>query len=290
MGSQLGKLEQNVISPFAFHAPTLATYSRNEQHLSLIHTIKGDRIYTSFKAHTGESKRYWEPGLYDKNDDHLFIIYSHGNADDIGMSQEYMQWLATNFNANVITYDYVNYGLSEKGKTTQQNMEDAIMAVYDHVNKDIGVPQERIVLLGKSLGTAPTVFLAARDFMDDIFGVVLLSPLASGVRAVAPSQFVKASMLHHLDNIFCPSINLIGFLRTPVFIVHGKQDDVIPIQNAELLVAQLHSKAYYPPLYLHGKHNDLEKSNPVLLRDQLTAFFKSCQARRAAAQDERVPY
>ena len=290
MGSQLAKLEHNVISPFAFHAPAQPTYTRKEQHLTPIHTINRDRILTSFKAHTGDAKRYWEPGRYAQDDEHPFIIFSHGNAYDIGGCQEYMQWLATSFNANVITYDYVNYGHSERGQTTQKNMEDAIMAVYEHVNKDIGVPQERIVLMGKSLGTAPTVFLAARDFMDDIFGVVLVSPLASGARAVAPPKFVKSKMLHYLDTIFCPSINLVPFVRTPVFIVHGKQDDVIPIENAELLVAQLHSKAYYPPLYLHGKHNDLERGNPVLLRDQLTAFFKSCQARRAAEQDTRVLY
>ena len=241
-------------------------------------------------SHAGDNKRYWDPGRYAQDDEHLFIIFSHGNADDIGQCQDYLRWLTQSFNANVMTYDYVNYGCSERGQTTPKNMQDALIAVYEHVNKDIGVPPHRILLMGKSLGTAPTVSVASRDFMDDIFGVVLVSPLASGVRAIVPAKLVKSKMLDYLDSVFCPSLQVIRDIRVPVFVVHGKQDDVIPIENAELLVAQMHSKAYYPPLYLHGKHNDLEKGNPVLLRDQLTAFFKSCKARRAAEQDTRVLY
>ena len=97
MGANLVKMEQNIIAPFAFHAPTEPTYASNAKHLKCMYTIKGDRIVTSFKSHKGDSDRYWEPGLYNRADEHLFIIFSHGNADDIGGCQDYMQWLATNW-------------------------------------------------------------------------------------------------------------------------------------------------------------------------------------------------
>jgi pimeloyl-ACP methyl ester carboxylesterase len=289
MGSQIGKLQYNVIAPFAFHAPSVSTYKHNEKDLTFIHTIKGDRIYTSLTTYMGDSKRYWEPGRYG-DDTRKFIILSHGNANDIGQCRAYCKYLADTFDANVITYDYVNYGCSERGETTQENMQDAILAVYEHINRDFGVPQHRIVLMGKSLGTAPTVFLSSRDFMDDVFGVVLISPLASGVRAIAPRSLVKSHMLEYFDRVFCPSIEFVKNVRVPVFAVHGKQDEVIPVQNTELLVAHLHRKAYYPPLYVHGGHNDIETGNAVLFRDQMIAFFKSCEARRLVDSDARMLY
>lgn len=288
MGSQFSQMQNKAIAPFAFHAPEQATYTKKNDILYL-HTIQNHRIATYFVNYQGESKTYWGSDQ-PYNDHRTFVILSHGNADDIGSCKAYCKWLAETFDINVMTYDYVNYGLSEKIPTTEKNMHEAITAVYEFVTRNLAVPQQKIVLMGKSLGTAPTVFLAAKDFMDDIFGVILVSPLASGIRAIMPQKLVTNSavegIVKHLDSVFCPSVNLINFIRVPVFVVHGKQDDVIPIQNAELLVAKLHRKAYYPPLYVHAKHNDVESGNSILFRDQMIAFFKSCAARKSAEGDE----
>lgn len=289
MGSQLGKMQNRMISPFAFHAPTEPTYGRNEEHLTYIHTINNDRIAVSLAMHDGGVNPDWEPGKYgDRKQD--VVVYCHGNAVDIGGCRDEIKSLCSKMNVNVFTFDYANYGRSEHTETTQKNIEDAVCAVYEHVTRHLGVPNNRIILMGKSLGTAPAVFLAAKDFMDDILGVVLISPLASGVRAIVPKAIVKSRMLEYLDSVFCPSLQIIQHIRVPVFIVHGKQDDIIPIQNAELLVAHLHPKAYYPPLYLHGQHNNLESNNPILFRDQMLAFIKSCKVRQQADADVRCLY
>jgi abhydrolase domain-containing protein 17 len=277
----------------AFHAPEKPTYMKSEG-VTFVHTIKNDRIATYFVNHEGDNHVYWKDKKYEG--DKKMILFSHGNADDIGACKAYCKWLAHTFDANVITYDYVNYGISEKGQTTEQNMQEAISAVYEYLHRELRVPQEKIVLMGKSLGTAPTVFLSAKDFMDDIHGVVLISPLASGVRAIMPKKLLEAgvlqsmtkSMTEYLDGVFCPSLNLVNFIRVPTFIIHGKQDDIIPIQNAEMLVARLHRKAYYPPLYVHAKHNDVESGNSIAFRDQMIAFFKSCVARKYERRDEET--
>lgn len=292
MGSTLSSLKMDtckskVISPFAFQAPPKATYMKDDG-VVYVHTIKNERIATYFVNHEGGHDKYWEGNAYtgDKN----VILISHGNSDDIGGCKAYCKWLAHTFDANIITYDYINYGMSTKGQTTEQNMHEAISAVYEYINRELQIPQSKIILMGKSLGTAPTVFLASKDFMDDIHGVVLISPLASGIRAIMPAKLLAAdvfkSMTEYFDDIFCPSIKLINYIRVPTFILHGKQDDIIPVQNAEMLVAQLHRKAYYPPLYLHAKHNDVESGNSILFRDQMIAFFKSCDARRLENKDE----
>ena len=35
------------------------------------------------------------------------LLYSHGNAEDLGTAYDYLQWLATNLDCNVLVYDYV---------------------------------------------------------------------------------------------------------------------------------------------------------------------------------------
>tara|TARA_Y100000389_G_scaffold192889_1_gene220928 strand:- start:11515 stop:12411 length:897 start_codon:yes stop_codon:yes gene_type:complete len=281
--------KSRAISPFAFHAPERPTYMKSKEVL-FVHTIKNQRIATYFVNFEGQSKKYWGEGNY--TDHRKVILLSHGNADDIGACKAYCKWLAHTFDANVVTYDYVNYGISEKGQTTEQNMHEAISAVYEYLNRELQIPQEKIVLMGKSLGTAPTVYLASKDFMEDIHGVVLISPLASGVRAIMPQKLLNSSMLtsmtEYFDDVFCPSINLINFIRVPTFIIHGQQDDIIPVQNAEMLVTRLHHRAYYPPLYVHAKHNDVESGNSILFRDQMIAFFKSCAARKLEKKDEET--
>ena len=278
-------MQNETIASMAFKAPPEPTYTSTDN-IHYVYSRDGHRIATQFMNYSGKFDKYWDTDEY--TDDRKFIIFSHGNADDIGGSRDYCKYLSETFDCNVITYDYVNYGLSGKGQSTESNMHSSLEAVYKYVRNTLKVPNEKIILMGKSLGTAPTVFLASRDFMDDILGVILVSPLASGARAIVPSQLVSSRMLTYLDSVFCPSIKMVPFIRVPVFIVHGKQDDIIPIENAQVLVQQLHQKAYYPPLYLHAKHNDVEMGNPILFRDQMIAFFNSCLARQDSEKDKRL--
>ena len=77
-----------------------------------------------------------------------------------------------------------------------------------------GIAADRIILYGQSIGTVPTVDLASRELCA---GVVLHSPLASGLRVIRPSTTC---------NLWCdpfPSIKKIGRVRSPVLFIHGEQ-------------------------------------------------------------------
>ena len=214
------------------------------------------------------------------------MLFSHGNADDIGTVQEYTHWLAKTFNCNVMTYDYVNYGCSSQGKTNEANMQSAITAVFEYMTTPeqdggLGIRQDRIMLLGKSLGTAPTVYLASQLMSTEceqrIKGVILMSPLASGVRALVPGSIASKRILSMFDGMFCPSLDLVKKIRVPVFIIHGYDDTVINIVNARILAHNLHEDAAYKPLFVHAGHNDIEATHPLTLKEYINAFYTHCE-------------
>lgn len=186
------------------------------------------------------------------------LIFSHGNADDIGSCQSYCQWLATSLNVNVFVYDYVNYGLSSKGSTCEENMHHAIEAVYGYMCAALKIQTEKIFLFGKSIGSIPTVWLASRDYVDNLAGVILVSPLASGARVMMQGNRMPKTWMRQLDGIFGPNIFYIGQIRQPVYIIHGTKDEIIPIRNSYDLWACLKPQAQYPPLWLEAGHNDIE--------------------------------
>lgn len=279
MGGSMSALMDYSLQQIAFMPPR-ETYSE-EHNIAFVCTIDGNRIATRAYSHRG--RPYVRGDSY--TSPHRFILFSHGNGDNIQTCHDYCKWLAETFQANVITYDYVNYGLSSKGYTTEKNMQNAITAVFYYLTTTLMVPHERIVIFGKSLGTAPSVFLAAQGFAVDINGVILISPLASGIRAFVPAAMASRRILNPLDAAFCPSLSLIQRLHAPVFIVHGEEDTVINIINARILVKHLSKDSFYPPLFVHAGHNDIESSHPTTLREYISAFLRTCDAKRTVLTD-----
>lgn len=121
-----------------------------------------------------------------RNDKTKTIVYSHGNATDIGAMFPIQVVLAHSLNSNVVVYDYSGYG--ESGGVPQETSTYRdIDAVYDYVLDEVadGKP-ENIVLYGQSVGSGPCCFLAAKN--PDIGGMILHSPFTSGMRVLTPSR------------------------------------------------------------------------------------------------------
>merc|ERR1711916_32318 len=95
--------------------------------------------------------------------------------------------------------------------------------------RESGVPETDIVLVGRSLGSGPTWDLASRH--PDVLAVVLLSPLLSCIK-VGVKNRVAGFMLRPLD-IMRNVDRAADVTKSPVLIVHGTEDRVIPFSHAE---------------------------------------------------------
>ncbi len=95
----------------------------------------------------------------------------------------------------------------------------------------VPVPAERVVLVGRSLGSGVAVELATRH---RVAAVVLVSAYTSIVdmgRTVA-GPLAPLFVRDRFD-----SLSKIGRVSSPVVLVHGTHDDVVPVSMARRLAA-----------------------------------------------------
>ncbi|VAH78875.1 unnamed protein product [Triticum turgidum subsp. durum] len=111
------------------------------------------------------------------------LLYSHGNAADLGQMYGLFVELSRRLRVNIFGYDYAGYGRST-GKPTEYNTYADIEAAYNCLKEKYGVPDEDIILYGQSVGSGPTIDLAAR--LPNLRAVVLHSPILSGLRVLYP--------------------------------------------------------------------------------------------------------
>ncbi|KAG8638124.1 hypothetical protein MANES_15G188100v8 [Manihot esculenta] len=123
-----------------------------------------------------------------------------------------------------------------------------IEAVYRCLQTEYGVSQEDIILYGQSVGSGPTLHLAAK--LPRLRGVVLHSAILSGLR-----------VLCHVKFTFCfdiyKNINKIRKVKCPVLVIHGTEDDVVNWLHGNGLWKL--AREPYEPLWIKGGgHCNLE--------------------------------
>lgn len=183
------------------------------------------------------------------------VLFSHGNAVDLGQMCSFYIGLATRINCNIFSYDYSGYGMSS-GRPSEQNMYADIEAAWSALRSRYGVSPESVVLYGQSIGTVPTVHLAARH---KVAAVVLHSPLMSGMRVAFP----RARRTCCID-VFA-SIDKVPRITSPVLVIHGTEDEVIDFSHGLTIYERCpHTLA---PLWIEGAgHNDVELYSQYLER------------------------
>lgn len=91
---------------------------------------------------------------------HYTIVYFHGNAEDLGDIEPRMQSLRDRLQVSVLAWDFPGYGRSG-GAVGEPATLHAARAVVAYAKDALGVPPERIILYGRSLGGGPAVDVAA---------------------------------------------------------------------------------------------------------------------------------
>eukprot|EP00197_Chlamydomonas_leiostraca_P005147 CAMPEP_0202876228 /NCGR_PEP_ID=MMETSP1391-20130828/28675_1 /ASSEMBLY_ACC=CAM_ASM_000867 /TAXON_ID=1034604 /ORGANISM="Chlamydomonas leiostraca, Strain SAG 11-49" /LENGTH=340 /DNA_ID=CAMNT_0049558033 /DNA_START=86 /DNA_END=1109 /DNA_ORIENTATION=+ len=183
------------------------------------------------------------------------ILYSHGNAVDLGQMLPIYRELGKLLKVNVMGYDYTGYG-SSTGTPTVGNTFSDIKAVYDTLVTHYNIPATSIIAYGQSVGSGPTAWLGAQE--PNLAGVVLHSPLLSGVRVLSPGlRWWPAFADVYPNHQMAPKI------KAPVLVMHGTEDEVIHISCGQKLASLAKNK--YPPFWAQGyNHQNLETSPEYL--------------------------
>ena len=118
------------------------------------------------------------------SDSYFTLLFSHGNAVDLGQMASFFVNLGTVLGVNIFSYDYSGYGVST-GTPLETNVYADVECAYHQLRTRYNLLPEQIVLYGQSIGSVPTVDLASRF---EVGGVVLHSPLLSGMRVALPES------------------------------------------------------------------------------------------------------
>lgn len=150
------------------------------------------------------------------------ILYSHGNAEDIGQLLHMLEDMK-GMGFSVFAYDYRGYGTSS-GTSSEENAYRDVKTAYDYLLNNLGIPANRIIALGRSLGGAVAVDLAHRRQLG---GLIIESSFVTAYRVLTHIP------LFPFDKF--KSISKIKEVHCPVLVIHGKRDEVIPLWHGERL-------------------------------------------------------
>jgi pimeloyl-ACP methyl ester carboxylesterase len=272
----------NIVASRAF-LPPRGSYTEELEGFLYINSKLGDQVPATF---------------YRTTNPRFTILFSHGNAEDIGQMSNWMIHLANYFRVDIIAYDYRGYGLHQ-GVPSEASCYADIEAVYNYLTTTIKVSPEKIILFGRSLGSGPTVHLASTlcsaskrgsswwssslfcrgdaggddvDLPPPLAGVILQSPISSCIRVVS-------NVLAQIPIDMFVNINKIHKIDVPVLIIHGTADEVVPYDHGKELHARCPNA--YKLLSLEGAgHNNIECDFMDQLLAGLDQYFKFLRERR----------
>jgi pimeloyl-ACP methyl ester carboxylesterase len=136
--------------------------------------------------------------------------------------------------ASVLVFDYPGYGRSE-GRPSETGCYAAAEAAYEWLTHAQDIDPGRILILGRSLGTAVAVDLASRRPHQ---ALVLISPFTSLPdvgHALCPFLPTRTLMRNRFN-----SLAKIPRCEAPLLVFHGARDRLVPCALGKRLFAAAH--------------------------------------------------
>jgi hypothetical protein len=157
-----------------------------------------------------------------------------------------------------------------EGEVSEQNCYWNIEAAYNFLVEVRNIPPESIVLYGRSVGSGPTCYLAAKTAMEgrSVGGVILHSPFLSICRVAVDAGFsFPGDLFRNIEQ--APKI------RCPVLIVHGTADAVVPFWHGQELLMHVPKEYRAPPFWAEGMgHNGIEFYMKQEYYDRVSSFLE----------------
>ena len=155
------------------------------------------------------------------------LIYFGGNAEDVSTMLVERQHFP---GVSMLLVNYRGYGRSE-GEPSQKALISDALFLYDRFSSRPEVDPKRILLMGRSLGSAVAIQLASGR---EVAGLILISPFES-LRALGRELYpwLPTSLLlrHPFD-----SLSLAPEIRAPMLAIIAGQDSIIPPEQSRRLL------------------------------------------------------
>ncbi len=202
---------------------------------------------------------------------HGLVFFVHGNAGNLATWATGIDFYRS-VNYDLFIFDFRGYGKSTGRIASEEQLFADVRAAWDAI-----APSYRdkpVVIYGRSLGTALAARLA-RDVNPRL--LVLVTPYTS-LAAVSKRAYPYAPAW--LLKYPLRTDAVIAHVRSPILLVHGTHDELLPLSESQRLKAL--TRAPTELLVIAGAgHNDIH-DHP--------AYVEGLTARLAAAADVDVTY
>lgn len=189
------------------------------------------------------------------------LLYSHGNGEDmetvLPLLKEYVRQ-----GFSVMAYEYPGYGRSP-GKSNEHAVVASIDAAYAYLTAESRVAPADIVAYGRSMGSGPSVDLAARKPLG---GLILEGGYVSAFRVVTRLPVLPWDKFANERKL--------PLVRCPVFVMQAVNDGVVGYWHGPRLFAAAREPKVYWRVEGAG-HNDLIAVSGKTYWRKLHAFVDS---------------
>jgi pimeloyl-ACP methyl ester carboxylesterase len=218
-----------------------------------LHTSDGLTLEGVVLAHADTPRSYW-----------VLFCPAAGTSIHGGRVQDQLRQL-WDLGYNVLAFDYRGFG-ENRGVPTEQGLYADGAAAYEYLTHQLHVPATRVILAGRSLGSAVAIELATRV---DAAGVLLFAAIDSvPLTAARLFPYVPTSYLthYHFD-----SHARIQALYVPVVMVHAVDDQLVPLSAARAMFQEIRA----PKLMVStdGGHHDSGFTGATNLGAALAKFW-----------------
>lgn len=185
----------------------------------------------------------------------LTVLFFHGNGEIAEDNFDLARSLASH-GWGVVLAEYRGYGVSRAaGRPSERALYDDAEAVLTSLD----VENDRLVVMGYSLGTGVAVEMAARGHGR---ALVLLAPYTS-IPDVA-ARHVPFLPMHLLVRDAFDSEAKAAKIHLPVFVAHGDRDEVVPFDMGETLAHTFPHARFVTVSGAH--HTDLFETDDHLIQ------------------------
>jgi uncharacterized protein len=195
-----------------------------------------------------------------------WLLICHGNGGNLsegGRAEHYAG--LRQLGLGIFAFDYRGYGESE-GAPDERGVYLDALAAYRELRDSLGVPPERIVLFGHSLGSAVAVELATRvPAAGIILDGALFSAVARG-QEIYPWLPVRLIARNRFE-----SDRKIARLTLPKLFLHARADEVVPLDHGRRLYALAPEPKRF--VELAGGHGDAFLVDSAAYYGAIAAFL-----------------
>ncbi|MEI8021723.1 MAG: alpha/beta hydrolase [Schlesneria sp.] len=154
------------------------------------------------------------------------VLYFPGNAGNRARRATQFDVLGS-LNAYVLLVDYRGYA-DNPGKPSEADFAKDARSIWNHLTQELGVPPQRIVIYGESLGGGVATRLASELCQEGIEpGGLIIQSTFSSLVAVAQVHFPVVPVSWLLVDRY-PSDQRIIKVTCPILQIHGQQDTIVP--------------------------------------------------------------